>query len=121
MEAVGSLFPFVLILAAFYLLIIRPARTRTRAATQLQEQLTPGLEVMTTSGIFATVVSVQDDSVDLQVSPGVNVRFAKAAVGRIVTVAEDAATEEESRGADQARLRSEDGAPDRPESDQSPR
>jgi preprotein translocase subunit YajC len=83
-DAVGALFPFVLILAAFYLLIIRPARNRQRAALQLQSELGPGQEVMTTSGMFATVSSVEDDAVVLQVSPGVTMRFAKAAVARIL-------------------------------------
>jgi preprotein translocase subunit YajC len=83
-EAVGTLFPFVLILAAFYLLIIRPARNRQRAAMQLQSELGPGQQVMTTSGLFATVSAVEDDAVVLEVAPGVTMRFAKAAVARIL-------------------------------------
>jgi preprotein translocase subunit YajC len=84
-EAVSALLPFALILAAFYLLIIRPARNRQRAALQMQQELAPGVEVMTTSGVFATVTAVQDDVVVLEVAPGVTMRFAKAAVGRILT------------------------------------
>jgi preprotein translocase subunit YajC len=83
-EAVGALFPFVLILAAFYLLIIRPARTRQRAAVRLQSELAQGQQVMTTSGVFATVSSVEDEVVVLEVAPGVTMRFAKAAVARIL-------------------------------------
>ena len=90
MEALGSLLPFVLILVAFYLLLIRPARTRARAAAQMQSSLAPGLEVMTTSGLFATVVAVEDDAVALQVAPGVTMRFAKPAVARILTAPESA-------------------------------
>lgn len=107
MEAVTPfLFPALLVLA-FYLLIIRPARTRTRAAAELREQLAPGLEVMTTSGLFATVVSVEDDSVVLEVSPGVTMRFAKAAVARVLT-------SEALDDDDQAAVQTDD----RPESDQ---
>ena len=84
MDAV-SLFPFAIILVAFYLLIIRPARTRQRAALELQRRLEPGSRVMTTSGIFATVVAVDDDAVSLEVSPGTTIRFAKPAVARILT------------------------------------
>ena len=82
MAAVDFL-PFVLILVAFYLLIIRPARNRQRAATQLQERLAPGVEVMTTSGIYGTVVGVDDTTVSLEIAPGTTVRFAKAAVGQV--------------------------------------
>jgi preprotein translocase subunit YajC len=87
-EAVSALLPFALILAAFYLLIIRPARNRQRAALQMQAELSPGVEVMTTSGVYATVITVEDDVVVLEVSPGVTMRFAKAAVARILTAAD---------------------------------
>ncbi|MGH8892661.1 MAG: preprotein translocase subunit YajC [Actinomycetes bacterium] len=107
----SALFPFAIILLAFYLLIIRPARTRQRATNQLQDRLAPGLEVMTTSGMFGRVSSVQDDAVALEVAPGVTLRFSKAAVGRIVTddtpaadVADDEAnaprTEDDDRSGD---------------------
>lgn len=85
MESIGALFPFALILAAFYLLIIRPARKRSQSAVALQQQLAPGLEIMTTAGIFGRVVSVDEDAVTVEVSPGTSMRFAKAAVGRILT------------------------------------
>ena len=84
-----SLLFFALILVAFYFLIIRPQRTRARQAAQLQARLVPGVEIMTTAGLFGRVVEVHDDALVLEVSPGVLVRFAKAAVGRIVD-AEDA-------------------------------
>lgn len=95
MESLSSLLPFALILVAFYFLIIRPARTRQRAAQAVIEQARPGTEVMTTSGIFGRVVATADDSVDIEVAPGTIITFTKAAVGRIVTpVAEDDADEE---------------------------
>ena len=84
MDTIGALLPFVLILVAFYALIVRPARNRTRAAVALQEQLAPGQEVLTQAGLLATVTSVQDDVVVLEISPGVRARFVKGAVVRIV-------------------------------------
>jgi preprotein translocase subunit YajC len=81
---VESLLFFALILVAFYFLIIRPQRNRARQAAQLQARLVPGVEIMTTAGMFGRVVEVHDDALVLEVSPGVLVRFAKAAVGRIV-------------------------------------
>ena len=122
MEAVASLFPFVLILAVFYLLIIRPARTRSKAASQMQQQLAPGLEVMTTSGMFATVAAVEDEAVALEVAPGVRMRFAKAAVARILTADEADEADEAVDGADHAEHAKDaamtDGSTDdRPDSD----
>jgi preprotein translocase subunit YajC len=96
-DSLGALLPFVIILLAFWLLIIRPARMRTRQQTQLQNQLTPGQEIMTTAGLFATVAAVEDDAVVLEAAPGVRTRWAKAAVARIVTP-KDAEPDEDSSG-----------------------
>jgi preprotein translocase subunit YajC len=77
---------FIAIAVVF--LLVLPMRQRNRAmqrAQQLQASLVPGVEVMTTSGLYATVAHVGDDTVDLEVSPGVTVRWAKAAVAEIKT------------------------------------
>lgn len=97
LTTVESLPFFVLILVAFYLLIIRPQRARAKAAQQLQESLVPGAEVMTTAGLYGTLTEIRDDSVLLEVSPGVTLRFAKAAIGRIVP---DDAADDEAAGDD---------------------
>jgi preprotein translocase subunit YajC len=81
--AAVDLIPFVLILLAFYLLIIRPARSRARAALRLQERLAPGVEVMTTSGMYGSIVEIDEDSISLEIAPGTTVRFTKAAVGQV--------------------------------------
>lgn len=84
MDAVSGLLPFVLILVAFYFLIVRPARNRQKAALELQQRLAPGVEVMTTSGIYGTVVAVDDATIQLEVAPGTTLRVAKPAVGQVL-------------------------------------
>jgi preprotein translocase subunit YajC len=86
----AELVPLLFIAIAVVFLLVLPMRQRNRAlqrAQQLQASLVPGTEVMTTSGLFGTVVSVGDDTVDLEVSPGVTVRWAKAAIAEIKTAA----------------------------------
>ncbi|MCI0686879.1 MAG: preprotein translocase subunit YajC [Sporichthyaceae bacterium] len=83
-STLGFLLPLVLMFAIFYFLIIRPARMRQRQAAQVQSSLTPGSQVMTTAGLFATVSSVEDDAVVLEVAPGVHSRYAKQAVLRVI-------------------------------------
>jgi preprotein translocase subunit YajC len=80
----AQLLPFVLILGAFYLLILRPARARQRQQLQLQAQVEPGVTVMTTSGIYGIVDAIEDDSVMLEIAPDTIVRITKAAIGRVV-------------------------------------
>ena len=121
MEAITPFIFPALLVVAFYLLIIRPARTRTQAAARLQDSLAPGLEVMTTSGVFATVASIEDDAVVLEVSPGIRMRFAKAAVARIIP-ADDMSGDLDGAadGAADGSL-SEAGTDDRPQGDQTSR
>jgi len=81
----GGLLPLIFLVLAFYLLILRPARTRQRAAQQIQQSLSPGQEVITTSGLYATVAAIEDEAVLLEIAPGVTCRFARPAVARIIT------------------------------------
>jgi preprotein translocase subunit YajC len=83
-DSVGALLPFVLILVAFYALIIRPARNRARAQQRLVEQLDVGVKVMTTSGLHGEIVGLEDDVVLLEAAPGVVLRFSKPAVARVL-------------------------------------
>ncbi|HEV7654792.1 MAG TPA: preprotein translocase subunit YajC [Mycobacteriales bacterium] len=82
----SELVPLLFIAIAVVFLLVLPMRQRNRAvqrAQQLQAGLLPGTEVMTTSGLHATVVSLGDDTVDLEISPGVTVRWAKAAIAEV--------------------------------------
>jgi len=101
-DAVSGLLPFVLILVAFYFLIVRPARTRQKAAVELQERLAPGVEVMMTSGIYGTVVGVDDTSIQLEVAPGTTLRVAKPAVGQVLTSDQGDVGDESDDAADPA-------------------
>jgi preprotein translocase subunit YajC len=75
--------PLVLIVLVGYFLLIRPARRRQRVAAENRTAVLPGAEVTTTAGLLATVVSVDDDVITLEIAPGVNARFVKGAIARV--------------------------------------
>lgn len=79
-----GLLPLVLIFAVFYLLFIRPQRNRQRQTLAMQRQLTVGQEVVTASGLYGTIVGLDEDTVSLEISPGVVSRWARGAVARVV-------------------------------------
>jgi preprotein translocase subunit YajC len=82
----AELVPLLFIAIAVIFLLVLPMRQRNRAmqrAQQMQTNLAPGVEVMTTSGLYATVASIGDDTVELQLGPGVTVKWAKAAIAEI--------------------------------------
>jgi len=123
-NSVGALVPFVLILAAFYLLIIRPARNRQRAQQRLGDQLEVGSRVMTTSGLYAEVVGIEDNVVLLELAPGVTTRWSKPAVARILPEpdAEESVEQDETDRVDkQDTLDNADAADAAPDSDSTER
>lgn len=85
----GLLFP-ILLVAGFYLLFMRPARMRQRKAAETRSHVEPGVEVVTTAGMIATVVSSDDETVTLEIAPGVQSKFVKQAIARVVTPPEPA-------------------------------
>ena len=73
----------LLLLAVFYLLLIRPQQRQRKQMAELQSNLAPGAKVMTGAGLFATVVSIEDERVQLEVAPGVTNWYLRRAIVQI--------------------------------------
>jgi len=84
-EGLAGFLPFILLAGVFWLLIVQPQRRRQKELRRTQNSLGPGSEVMLGSGIFGTVVSLEDDAVHLEISPGTTVKVARQAVVRVLT------------------------------------
>lgn len=69
-----------LMIAVFYFFIIRPQRNRQKAQQELSESLAVGDEVRTIGGIHGRILTVDADSVLLEVEQG-QIRVARRAVG----------------------------------------
>lgn len=74
----------LLIVSALYFLFLRPQKAKQRAAQQLASSIQPGQRVVTTAGMYATVVEIDDAGVLLEIAPGVEVRYVRQAVSRVV-------------------------------------
>jgi preprotein translocase subunit YajC len=74
----------LLLLAVFWLILIRPQQKQRREVAQLQANPAPGARVITGSGLVATVVSLEDDEVVLEVAPGVTNRYVRRAIMRVL-------------------------------------
>ncbi|MFH1176643.1 MAG: preprotein translocase subunit YajC [Acidobacteriota bacterium] len=76
----GALLPLLVIFVIFYLLLILPMKRRQKKHQQMLTQLTKGDRVVTSGGIFGTVVSVEGDVVNLRVAENVKLQVARSAV-----------------------------------------
>ncbi len=83
-ENLAGIFPLLLIVLAFWFLVIRPARKRQHEMSRIQNSVEVGSQVMLGSGIFGSVVAVADDTLQLEVAPGTVLKVARQAVVRVV-------------------------------------
>lgn len=90
MSELAGFLPLLLIVVIFWLFIVRPQRRRQQEYATLQSQLEPGQQVMTTSGIFAEIVSIDDLDAVLRIAPGVEIRVHRQAIGQVVQPESDA-------------------------------
>ena len=75
----------VLLLAALWLLMIRPAQRRQREQQRLMSSMEVGDEIVTAGGLYGTVKALEEDEVRLEIAPGVDVRVARRAVAGVVS------------------------------------
>jgi preprotein translocase subunit YajC len=75
------LFP-VLMVGAIYVFLWRPQQRRMAAVRRLQDEIKEGDEVLTTSGIYGTIVRLGDADADLEIAPNTVIHVARGAIGQ---------------------------------------
>jgi preprotein translocase subunit YajC len=80
----GFLLPLIGMFVIFYVLLIRPQQKRQRELQKMIESLRKGDRVMTTGGIYGTVVGVKDRIVVLRIAENVKIEVAKQAISALV-------------------------------------
>ncbi len=72
--------PMILILVAFYFLLIAPQRKKQKQHDKMVQALEKGTQVKTLGGIFGTVTGVKDDRFVLRIGENVKIEVAKEAI-----------------------------------------
>jgi preprotein translocase subunit YajC len=87
---VGLALPLLMIVG-FYFLLIRPQRNRQRAQQAVLASLEVGDEVMTSSGIFGTIVDIDEDEgvLTVEIAPGTRVRMLRQGISQRFVEDED--------------------------------
>ena len=80
----AMLFPFLIMFGIFYLLVFRPQAKARKAHELMLKNLKKNDVVVTSGGIFGTVVNVKPDAVTLRVDEACRVDVERSAVVRLV-------------------------------------
>lgn len=84
METIYSLLPFIVMLAVFWFLIIRPSQKRAKETANMQNSLKRGDKVVTIGGMHGEVDAIEDTLVHIRVGDGTVLTFERQAIGRII-------------------------------------
>jgi preprotein translocase subunit YajC len=70
----------VILVAAFFFLIVRPQRRQQMIRRQIIAAVQVGDQIITSGGVYGTVVALAADALDLEIAPGVTIKVARGAV-----------------------------------------
>jgi len=65
----STFLPLILLVAAFYFLLIRPQKKKDKAKREMLNNLKNGDRVTTIGGFFGTVSGIKDDVITITVGP----------------------------------------------------
>ena len=74
----------LIIFSIFYFIVFRPMRKGQRDIEEMRTELKNGDRIVTSGGIYGTVVGVSEDVVQIRIADQVKIQLAKSAVARRV-------------------------------------
>lgn len=75
--------PLAIIMVIFYVLLILPAQRRQKKTQAMLGALKTGDKVITTGGLYGTIVALDGDAVQLRIADQVKVKVARSAVSGV--------------------------------------
>ncbi|MEW6552467.1 MAG: preprotein translocase subunit YajC [Campylobacterota bacterium] len=83
-DLIGSLLPLIVLFAIFYFLIIRPQQQTAKKHKQMIENMKKGDKIVTSGGLIAEVVKVEDEFFRIKLADNTEVKIIKEYVARLV-------------------------------------
>lgn len=81
--ALGGLVPMILIIAVFYMLLIRPQQKRQRQLQETIAKLKTGDRVVTNGGVIGVITSIRDTSLLIRSADKTILEIARSSVAGI--------------------------------------
>jgi preprotein translocase subunit YajC len=82
--------PIIIIILIFYFIVYRPQSQERKKLREKIENLKKGDRVLTSGGIYGTVVSTKGKKIRLKISDSVNIDLSKAYVSMVLEQSDEA-------------------------------
>lgn len=82
MQGLEQFLPLIFLFAIFYFLIIRPQQKQQKEHTAMLESLEKGDKIITTGGLHAEVVKVEEDFIKIKLNDTTIVKLEKSFVSK---------------------------------------
>lgn len=82
---------FVIIIAVFYFLLIRPQKKQQQKIQNMLDSMQINDKVVTVGGVIGKVVKIKEDEVLIETGSGAEksqIKFQKSAIGKVLTIHE---------------------------------
>ena len=84
-----SFLPLVIIMVIFYVLLILPAQRRQKATQAMLNAIKNGDKVVTSGGLYGTIVGLEGETVQLRIADQVKVKVARSAIASVQSDAKE--------------------------------
>ena len=79
-----SLVPIIAIFIIFYFLLIRPQQKQQKAHEKMLSDLKKGDRILTTGGLYGTIVGVKGNDLEVRFSENVKLTVARSAAAKLL-------------------------------------
>lgn len=80
----ATVLPFILMIAIFYFLLIRPQQKQQKQVREMQASLKKGDKIITIGGLHGMVDSLDEDKIVIRTGDGSRLTFDRRAVREVV-------------------------------------
>ncbi|MCK4532581.1 preprotein translocase subunit YajC [bacterium] len=85
-------FPWILIFAIFYFLLIRPQQKKAKEHQEMLNNLKKGDKVLTSGGVYGVVVGIKPSVFEIEIAEEVRIKLAKSAVSQVLKTSSEIET-----------------------------
>jgi len=82
---IAGFLPIIILFAIFYFLLIRPQQKKAKEHKGMIANLKKGTRIVTSGGIYGTIVSIDDTTIGLEIAEKVKIKISRGNVAAQIT------------------------------------